>query len=77
MMTMSTRDFQSFPDFYGKNCQESEDNCSNVQCPNGGKCVDGVGEHFCECPSPIEKTGSACDKGEKIDVEIAGAVMAQ
>jgi len=56
-------------DFFGKNCEQSQNDCVNVICQNGGQCVDGVNTHFCECP--IGKTGRNCDKDVDDDFDIA------
>ena len=52
-------------DFEGVICETSHNDCVDAgfgACQNGGTCVDGIREYFCECP--LGKTGPACDKGE-------------
>ena len=46
--------------FSGETCKTNIDDCIGKNCGNG-KCIDGVGKAFCECP--IGKIGSACNKG--------------
>lgn len=42
----------------GENCEIDIDDCVGVVCLHGGKCVDGVNEHRCECVQGFE--GSNC-----------------
>ena len=44
--------------FSGVNCEIDIDDCIGIECLNGGKCVDGVNEHKCECIRGYE--GSNC-----------------
>ena len=41
---------------------ESVDDCDGQTCENGGTCVDGNGEYYCQCP--LDKTGPDCNQGQ-------------
>lgn len=50
--------------FTGTNCETNIDDCASKNCgTEGGYCVDGVEESFCQCPA--SKTGPSCSKGNK------------
>ena len=44
--------------FSGENCEINIDDCIGVVCHHGGKCVDGVNEHRCDCAQGFE--GATC-----------------
>ena len=46
--------------FTGVNCEVNIDDCKNVSCLNGGKCIDLINTYVCQCP--VTHKGVHCEK---------------
>ena len=49
-------------------CVADEDNCVDVECHNGGSCIDGVAQFSCQCGTGY--TGNLCQSGMSVCLSI-------